>query len=206
MIIGIDFSINSTGVAIKTKDDLILMSFSANYKSHLKGFRTHEKIKDLVQIFSYIKEGNTKDPLETQQIKIRNANRLSDIIMEKLEPYLDKCTQINIEGFSYSSSGNSFIDIVMYNSFLRCKLYERVGDSIFIVPPKTLKKRYSGNGNANKCFMLTHYVDNTKSELRDLINSLDIIEGKKFFIPKPIDDLVDAIALTEVEFSLQIKE
>jgi hypothetical protein len=102
---------------------------------------------------------------------------------------------VSLEGFSYGSTGNSFIDIVQYNSFLRSALLEIYGsEKISIFQPSHVKK-LAGKGNANKHFMIKAFQD-------DVLNDEDLrktklwkyVQGKDFSekIPKPLDDLVDS--------------
>lgn len=199
MIIGIDFSINSTAVTIKSGNDIVMMSFVPNYEPKKRAWRIHESISNLVQIHSYKKEGSSKDSIEDQRIKLRNANQLSDLIINSIgRETLKKVDRINIEGFSYASKGNSFIDLITYNTFLKTKLFQAVGDRIYVVPPKTLKKWYTGNGNATKCGMLISYLEKNDNDLTCKIREWCKIDDEEFSIPKPFDDLVDSIALAEL--------
>ena len=199
MIIGIDFSINSTAVTIRNGNEIVMMSFVPNYEPDKRAWKVHQSISNLVQIHSYKKDGSSKDSIEDQRIKLRNANQLSDLIINSIgQENLKVVERINIEGFSYASKGNSFIDLITYNSFLKTKLYQEVGDKIYVVPPKTLKKWYTGNGNATKCGMLRSYMEKNDNDLTRKISEWCKIEDEEFSIPKPIDDLVDSIALAEL--------
>jgi hypothetical protein len=85
MKIGIDFSINSTAITIKKEDGtLVLFSFVPNYRPELKGFQTHVAISEFVEIHSYAKGSNTKDPILDQSIKLQNADYLSDAIIDAI--------------------------------------------------------------------------------------------------------------------------
>jgi hypothetical protein len=78
-------------------------------------------------------------------------------------------------------------------------MYQIVKDRIFVIPPKTLKKIYTGNGNATKCDMLRSYLGKNDNQLCTLIREVVTIkEEGEFPIPKPIDDVIDSIALTEI--------
>jgi hypothetical protein len=200
MIIGIDFSINSTAITIRNDKGIVMMSFVPNYEEGRSAWKIHESLRSIIQIHSYKKEGSSKDSIEDQRIKIRNADRLSSLIIETIgEENLKKIERINIEGFSYASKGNAFIDIITYNTFLKCKLYSIVGDCIYAIPPKTLKKRYTGNGNATKCDMLRSYLGKNDNQLCTLIREVVTIkEEGEFTILKPIDDIIDSIALAEL--------
>jgi hypothetical protein len=199
MIIGIDFSINSTAITISNEKGIVMMSFVPNYESGKSAWKVHDAISKFVQIHSYKKDGSSKNSIEDQRIKLRNANNLSDQIINAIgAENLKRVEKINIEGFSYASKGNSFIDLITYNTFLKTKLFQIVGDKIFVVPPKTLKKWYTGNGNATKCGMLRSYLEKNNNDLTSKIREVCKIEDGEFNIPKPLDDLVDSIALSEL--------
>ena len=197
MIIGIDFSINSTAVSINDEGKYTLFSFVPNFQSGKAAFRTHDAINKIVTIVSYEKTASSKDSLEDQRIKLRNANRLSDQIVEHIRPYLDKAEFINIEGYSFGSKGNSFIDLITYNSFLKVKILQICGEKTWVWPPKSIKKMYTGNGNASKCMMVTRFMEDA-SPLRDKIAELGFVQEDEYTIPKPIDDIVDAVALSRL--------
>jgi hypothetical protein len=197
LIVGIDFSINSTAVTVRDGDNYVMMSFVPNYRPELKSSSTHEFLSNLITIRSYNKLGASKNSIEDQRNKICNADSLSSEIMKELNPILKKIERVNIEGFSYASKGNSFIDLITFNSFLKSKLFTAIGNRIYVIPPKTLKKDYTGNGNASKCDMLLSYMEKNDNQLTDKIKKLGFIKEDDFQIPKPIDDLIDSIALSE---------
>jgi hypothetical protein len=198
MKIGIDFSINSTAVTIKKEDGtLVLFSFVPNYRPELKGFQTHVAISDLIEIHSYTKGSNTKDPILDQSIKLQNADYLSNSIIDAISQHVKGDPQIYIEGFSFGSKGNSFIDLITFNTFLKVKMIQKWGHCISVVSPKSLKKMYTGNGNAGKCDMLRTFIKNDTSPFRDKLVLLGLDREEEFTIPKPVDDIIDSIALVD---------
>jgi hypothetical protein len=197
MTIGIDFSINSTAVCIQN-EGIKLFSFVPNYRSTLSGFKTHNKISDIVDIISYDKQASTKDPIADQSIKLANADSLSDAIINAIEPYIEGSPEIRIEGFSFGSKGNSFIDIITYNTFLKVKIIQKWGHCISVISPKTVKKLYTGNGNASKCDMLRTFFTKEDSEFKQRLIDLELNREEDFNIPKPVDDLVDSVALCNI--------
>lgn len=198
MKIGIDFSINSTAVTIKKDDgNLVLLSFVPNYRPELKAFQTHVAISDFVEIHTYTKGSNTKDPILDQSIKLQNADHLSDSIISAIEKHIEGNPQIYIEGFSFGSKGNSFIDLITFNTFLKVKMIQKWGHCISVISPKSLKKMYTGNGNAGKCDMLKTYIQNSSSPFRNKLVEIGLDREGEFTIPKPVDDLIDSIALVE---------
>jgi Holliday junction resolvasome RuvABC endonuclease subunit len=197
-IIGIDFSINSTAVCIKTAKNNHLFSFVPNYKKGKKAFEIHDRLKGIIATQSYIKPDKLTDSIQEQANKLINADQLSGIIMSIITSFDEPVEEIRIEGFSYASKGNSFIDLITYNTYLKVKLIQEYGHVIKVVPPKTLKKLYTGNGNATKCDMLRTFMNNQGNPLQEEIRKMDIVEIDEFKIPKPIDDICDAIALCEI--------
>lgn len=207
MLIGIDFSINSTAITISDGGYRSFFSFIPNYNENSNAFKVHKQMSDIVNIISYEKIPNEGKYSLDQSIKLRNAQSLSTAIISKITPILElggKLFQgeIRIEGFSYSSKGNSFIDLIIYNTFLKANLINKWGHCINVVSPKNLKKLYTGNGNATKCDMLRTYVENSNGPLREKILSIIDIKDEEFKIPKPIDDIIDSVALVEVDISI----
>ena len=203
MKIGIDFSINSTALTIKTNDDkLQIFSFVPNYRPELSSFKIHRILSEYITVISYEKIQNTKDPIKDQSIKLKNADNLSTAIIENISPFIgDESVEIQIEGFSFGSKGNSFIDLVTYNTFLKVKLIQKWGHCISVISPKSLKKMYTGNGNASKCDMLRSYLKERnfdKEPLKEKLIEMNLDKEGEFNIPKPIDDIVDSIALSSI--------
>lgn len=200
MLVGIDFSINSTAMAIKIGEKTHLFSFVPNYREGRAAFKTHEYLAKNILICSYTKLESSKDSIEDQQIKLKNADDLSTTIMDTFKYMgITEVDEIRIEGFSYASKGNSFIDLIMYNTFLKVKLIQQFGHVIKVVPPKTLKKAYTGNGNASKCDMMRTYLGKANTSISKAIQQLNLVKEEEFTIPKPLDDLCDAIALTVID-------
>ena len=83
--------------------------------------------------------------------------------------------------------------------YLKVKLIQQFGHVIKVVPPKTLKKAYTGNGNASKCDMMRTYLGKTNTSISKAIQQLNLVKEEEFTIPKPLDDIIDAIALTVID-------
>jgi disulfide oxidoreductase YuzD len=199
--IGIDFSINSTAVTINKNNNFTFFSFVPNYKTTLKAFSTHEKISEYVTIVSYSKLSNDKNPIQEQINKLTSAENLSNEIIKILKIHIDDEVEFRIEGFSYGSSGNSFIDLIVYNTFLKAKLLKEYGvNSIKVIAPKTNKKLYTGNGNANKCDMVRKFGKEDLIFSRFLVEKEYVKEGN-YQVDKPVDDLADSFALSVIELT-----
>lgn len=198
MEIGIDFSINSTAITINDNGNIKMFSFVPNYKPESTAFKNHKALSDLIEIRSYEKANSSKNPIEDQAIKLKNANSLSDSIIEAISPFVTDNPQIRIEGFSFGSKGNSFIDLITYNTFLKVKLIQKWGHCISVIPPKSLKKLYTGNGNASKCGMLSYYLLNNGEVFAERLREMGLEREGEFVVPKPIDDVIDSIALSRI--------
>lgn len=203
MKIGIDFSINSTAVTLLYDEGGSRMfSFVPNYRPELSAFKIHKALSEHIIVISYDKAANTKDPIRDQAIKLQNADNLSTQIITAISPYItDQPLEIRIEGYSFGSKGNSFIDLVTYNTFLKVKLIQKWGHCISVVPPKSLKKLYTGNGNATKCDMIRAFLKSEnpfEQSFREKLIELNLNVDGEFVIPKPVDDLIDSRALAEV--------
>ena len=217
MKIGIDFSINSTAMVIKNKNnEYSLHSFVPNYNPKRKAFQYHIFFQNHFQTHSYDKTAtNSKtNAIQEQEIKLKNADNLSNVILKCLKNYVnpqDPITDILIEGYSFGSKGNSFIDLVTYNTFLKVKLIQNFGHVIRVISPKTLKKMYCGNGNATKCNMMSFFLqkhDENLHTFQDKIKELNLLPTDEptdpkndFVIPKPLDDIIDAIAIVDFELT-----
>lgn len=198
MFIGIDFSINSTAVTIKSNNEITIFSFVPNYRANIAAFEYHSLLSEFIHVYSYTKNDMTKNSIEDQSIKLKNADDLSNLIIKEIEPYIIGIPNVRIEGFSFGSKGNSFIDLITYNTFLKVKLIQKYGHCISVIAPKSLKKLYTGNGNATKCDMLRSYLNKSDSDLRNKLIDLGLNQEGEFKIGKPIDDIIDSIALCEL--------
>jgi hypothetical protein len=207
--VGIDFSLNSPGICIKDRDgEYTFVSFYNDNgrdptKPTLKAFQTHKTLvnENALIINTYNRNVNSKDFLTREREKIIDATQIANQIVNFINNlYPQESVKISLEGFSYGSKGNSFIDIVQYNSFLRNLLAKVYGaDSIYVFQPSHVKK-IAGKGNANKHYMVKSFQDNIlnddklkQSKLWKWCKDKDFSEK----IPKPIDDLVDGYFLVQ---------
>ena len=204
---GIDFSLNSPGTCTQDHKGKYTFITFFNYGNRIwdeegrkipKSFSVHKELMDDKAIlgFPYYRQVKDKDFLLREREKLTDGQNIADLISNILITlYGTKNHKIALEGFSYGSKGNSFIDIVQYNTFLRNEIVNGWGvENISIYQPSHVKK-LAGKGNANKHYMVKAFQD-------DVFNDKDLrktklwkwTQGKDFTekIPKPIDDLVDA--------------
>jgi len=204
-IIGIDFSLNSPSICINADNRLTFVSFFNNDgKDYLSGkskkFDLHRELynNNLVTMIPYTRCIDKFSYVSEQKSKMQDAINLAKLIVDYLSNYKDD-VKIGIEGFSYQSSGQAFIDLIIYNSFLRKELVDKFGyDNIFIISPTEGKKNFSGKGNANKEVMINSFLSNyVNSELIEQSKLYQFYKDKKidFKNIKPLDDLVDSCGI-----------
>ena len=204
---GIDFSLNSPVTCTQDHKGKYTFITFFNYGNRIwdeegrkipKSFSVHKELMDDKTIlgFPYYRQVKDKDFLLSEREKLTDGQNIADLISNILITlYGTENHKIALEGFSYGSKGNSFIDIVQYNTFLRNEIVNSWGvENISIYQPSHVKK-LAGKGNANKHYMVKAFQD-------DVFNDKDLrktklwkwTQGKDFTekIPKPIDDLVDA--------------
>lgn len=203
--IGIDFSLNSPAVCIKKHDGSYRFISFFNFGNRdwgslkiPKAFHLHRDLSnsDTIMAIPYNRQVGSKDFLENQREKLIDGKTIADLIVNYLITlYGTGSVKIALEGFSYGSTGNSFIDIIQYNTFLRSLMLNAYGaKNIYIVQPSHVKK-LAGKGNANKHFMAKAFQDNVlndpqleKTKLWNWTKDKDFSEK----IPKPVDDMIDS--------------
>ena len=198
--IGIDFSLNSPATCIRnTKGDYIFISFFNfgdriwdDIKKMPKAFQVHQELIESETIlgFPYYRDIKADSFLIREREKLEDCKSIANLIVNALVSFFGVSnTHVSLEGFSYGSTGNSFIDIVQYNSFLRSLLLDAYGSSnISIFQPSHVKKT-AGKGNANKHYMIKAFQDDVFND-KDLRNTKlwKYVQGKDFStkIPKPL--------------------
>ena len=92
---------------------------------------------------------------------------LNDIIKQcKFIANVVRVEKVAIEGLSYMSLSKTAHERTALNFMLRCYLYRR-GVPFEIVPPKTLKKWTTNNGNATKDDMMKTALERWGAEFTD---------------------------------------
>lgn len=188
--IGIDQSINSTGICVKLYDDKKLVKehfYIITSKVTKKALIYSETLSNFNYIFYDKKEkSDAKDNNEFEQNKLLNniliTDNILDIIKTNISLPLDKI-YIAMEGISYQSGQTkSLLDLSGLSTLIRYRIYrffqshqDNVGE-LKIFTPAEIKKFASGNGNCSKDVMISLF----KTAYKDIAQ-----------LPK-IDDIADA--------------
>ncbi len=203
--VGIDFSLNSPAVCIEDHNGKYTFISFFNFGGRLwdskkipKAFQLHRDLSDngTIMAIPYNREVSSKDFLTRERQKLNDGKNIAELIVNIIATLNGtQDARIGLEGFSYGSKGNSFIDIVQYNTFLRSMLLNAYGaEKISVYQPSHVKK-LAGKGNANKHYMIKAFQDDVLGD-KELRNTKlwKWSQGKDFSekIPKPLDDLVDS--------------
>lgn len=176
--IGIDPSINSTGLVIRRGEEiqyyLVTSKVVKKYSQSVKQIPNNKIISDKDSDYSTV-EMNKIASVENQVSVIKS-------IIEDNTTSEDELI-VSIEGYVMNSPRfglGRLLDLVALSTSIKSYLMS-IDAQVNIVPPKSLKQRYAGNGNAKKEIMVSVFLSKVK----------DFDELGK------IDDIADAHALSE---------
>ena len=184
-IIGIDPSINSTGICVNVDNKKYKYHIITNTQSLTKkALNNIPNIND-IKYHVFNKEHNDMSYDTKEQCKIYNISQIVSFISKILKS--EKPDAAYMEGISYGSGNSSALaDLAGLNYMIRYTLYTYFNDinKIHIISPKELKSKASGNGNANKAEMTYLWLkcDPKMAKYNDL----------------KLDDLADAYFLSKL--------
>jgi hypothetical protein len=183
--IGIDISLNSTGITIIDNNNIKHFVFSTTYSKY------HKDISNNINVIVIPKYVKNKDYSKNEINKLLYYKDIVDIIMSYLTPFLGDLSNVNIEGYSYNSRSNSLLDIVCFSTLLRSKILDY--NQFRIISPMTLKSSVK-KGTKTKNDMLNNYLESemiNNCYLKDyLLANPKICKLKT--IPNPFTDLIDS--------------
>ena len=186
-VLGIDPSINSTGVCVNTDDRktkyYIITNECTLTKRAMKSIEENPP-KDITYMF-YEKTKDDTNYNTREVCKLQNFVGIIEQIKWILKK--EKPDIVFMEGISYGSMGTStaLVDLAGLNYLIRKTVYEHFKSyNINIVSPKELKSKSCGNGNAGKEEMIYLWLkcDPKMEKYKDL----------------KLDDLADAYFLTKL--------
>lgn len=195
IILGIDYSKNSPGVCIRRNSSLQFISF---YRGKDSGkISAHYKTLREAGVSLHFYEHNQPKGMEYSESEVwksMDASRFARWIVSHLP---DEVDFVGIEGFSYGSKGNSFVDVVGYGYAIRMAIIDKYSTDKFSVFSPGNVKRVAGKGNAGKDQIMEFFLE---SDDRDLSKNVlwkglknEIIDKQK----KPVDDLIDGYFVQE---------
>ena len=185
--IGIDPSLNSTGICINVDGNCKYYIITSKMTKKMKDFKN-----EYIQYLPYEKEDTNKKLNEYADVEFNKAHniynicvRVKQVIKANVEWYsgdnINNC-EVFMEGVSYGSLGSAaLVDLSGLNFAIRNVLIE-LGVKFTIVSPSQNKKFATGLGNADKEHMIFSWlmIEKHLKDIKDI----------------KIDDLADAYFLS----------
>lgn len=211
--IGIDPSINSTGVTVRLveydndvpreqairfyilKPDTHEVTKTGKIKSPLTNNEkeAQKNIPELEYVLynKIILDKNTQDTSLIEKFKTFNLIEIANTILHIIELYKVDEYYICIEGISYGSSIRtvSVFDLAGLNYLIRSTIFNKEYKHLYIIPPTGVKKFATGKGNAKKEVVVSMF--------EQLFSHLNI--------PK-VDDIADAFFMSRMAQRLYEQE
>lgn len=169
VFIGIDPSINSTGMTIRTDTGFCRFFIIKGDKLTKKEKNAQSDNSEIFEYCLYQKE-NVKDTNNAHERELAKAHNLSTIadtiynIIEELLQQFRKTSTIDsvticMEGISYGSIHSAAVmDLAGLNYLIRDRLHHHtVIGTLLVTPPAEVKRFYTGSGNANKQLMISTF-------------------------------------------------
>lgn len=204
-IVGIDFSLNSPAFCCLKDNKYIWGSLTRSDRkaeSHLKNTKKPFFILDSESDFKLYfldKKELPEDYTGRERIKIVYFLEIVDSFWSKiLEIMGDQEFSVAMEGLSFSSNGNSLIDISMATALLREKIINRVGvENFYVFSPTSIKKfALKGNSKKDELYEALCKFKEIGTNLENFTNILEVNKPEWITpskaVNKPIDDIVDA--------------
>ena len=169
VFIGIDPSINSTGMTIRTDTGFCRFFIIKGDKLTKKEKNAQSDNSEIFEYCLYQKE-NVKDTNNAHERELAKAHNLSTIadtiynIIEELLQQFRKTSTIDsvticMEGISYGSIHSAAVmDLAGLNYLIRDRLHHHtIVGTLLVTPPAEVKRFYTGSGNANKQLIISTF-------------------------------------------------
>lgn len=184
--IGIDPSINSTGICVNKDNKKYKYYIISNEKNFTKKILKEIQDNPPKDIIYYLYDKNVGEDYKTKErAKTDNFIQISEFIYKILKK--EKPDNIVMEGISYGSgSSSALVDLAGLNYIIRNSVYNytKDHDKLHIIPPTELKSKACANGGATKEEMIYLWLKCEKK-----------MEQYKHL---KIDDLADAYFLSQI--------
>ena len=169
VFIGIDPSINSTGMTIRTDTGFCRFFIIKGDKLTKKEKNAQSDNSEIFEYCLYQKENvkDTNNAHERELAKSHNLSTIADTIYNIIEELLNQLRKtgtidsvtICMEGISYGSIHSAAVmDLAGLNYLIRDRLHHHtVVGTLLVTPPAEVKRFYTGSGNANKQLMISTF-------------------------------------------------
>lgn len=189
LYVGIDPSVNSTGVTIRDNREFVRFFIVKGGRLTKKEIKAETDNNDVFEYKLYAKtEVKTAlTPYHREMIKGHNMSNIADTILHTILSAIDdyyitykkKVDEVYVcmEGISYGSIKSSAVmDLAGLNYLIRDRLIHCDNiNYVYITPPAEIKRFATGQGNANKVLMMAAFQgtwpDLTLPKLDDVCDS-----------------------------------
>ncbi len=178
--IGIDPSLNSTGIVVRENDNEYFYIIKPN-----KLTKKEQKFQDTAENFEFVLYEKTdlkqfkEDNAIHEYEKTMNILRLVASIESVVDKYKDNELYVNMEGISYGSSSRTtaIYDLAGLNYLIRYVLLKNNNIKKFtICPPSHVKKFATGIGNCGKDAIINVFLG-IHPEFKDTIKVDDLADA-----------------------------
>jgi hypothetical protein len=141
-IVAIDPSLISTALVVTSGDTFKMFNYCRESSAFgKKGIKKWFKLAEQYVTYKFIEYREFDDYSEGEITKLKDYDKITDDIIKDILDNIDpsKPTKIGIEGYSFSSTAGSIIDLVTFSTLLRKKLFDMISEDIIILSPSTLK-------------------------------------------------------------------
>ena len=161
LYVGIDPSINSTGITINIWEDNSLFTEVFYIIKGNKLTKKEQKVTEdddlkavIYSTYEKIDIKDANDSHELELIKTKNLLNIVNVISNIITSYSKNCDKIYVgmEGLSYGSSvrTRSIYELAGLNYLIRNELIVKHQCTLYILPPTEVKKFATGIGNCSK--------------------------------------------------------
>ena len=169
VFIGIDPSINSTGLTIRTDEGYCQFFIIKEDKLSKKEKKAALDFSDIFHYCHYLKEnvGDTKNAYERELAKAHNLSNIADTIYNVIDNAVRQLKKdgkvesitVCMEGISYGSIHSAAVmDLAGLNYLIRDRMHHHtIVGTLFVTPPAEIKKFATGQGNASKELMIATF-------------------------------------------------
>lgn len=185
ILIGIDQSLKFTGITVRVPSQEPVF-YGITHEKHTKWDKLKNKPIN-INIIDYEYSPKSEGSIENERIKYRNISNLLGKISEIFEYYTSKYPEekfeVRMEGISFGSRQTTAIAELSALNFMIRDLCHAFEIEFTILPPTSVKKMFTGNGQADKELMMESFFRLFPSmrELEKIIK---------------LDDIADSYAMT----------
>ena len=189
LFVGIDLSLRSPGLALYSPSTKRLWTYfyATREKDIGRKFQTSCQWKGGT-FFS-----TEAFPIQTTNLSLLDKySQITADILQTIQYHVnaEKSAKIRMEGYAFGAKSSSVSKLHEIGGVLKYRLHLS-GFTIDELPPTSLKKHFTGCGNASKKMMYEKFVE---LGFPALLAEFDM-SSEKEIVPNPVQDIVDACAL-----------